>query len=1422
MTPNFYKSFSNQFLLILFFAITFVSFSSFETQAQTVYVNAGNSTPGDGSNWANSYDKLQDALNDVSIQSTGGQIWVAAGTYYPDEGAGQTDNDRNATFSIPSNTQVLGGFAGYETAVVQRDWRRNETILSGDIEQNSAVNNSYPSYDFVDFTGNSIAIVTIDKVDNTVIDGFVIEYGYGENSPFTEYGTAISVKAFNSIGFSINSFALNNCIIRNNLSVSGSAVSVGSNEDNSVTGKIENCLFYKNESGSTPALSVQFSNKNNSINDELQVIGCTFSENVSTNTFPSPGAISYIAQTSNTANSPLFLRNSIIWNNTPGGGGGNASMSVSEGNTALYLQNNLLEAAPAFVDGANAGTNLIVNVVASTTDPAFNDANSGDFRPKAGSPALNNGSNAFPILATDLASYPRILGGTVNLGAYEILGPDMTLQSSTPAINADNIAFGAAINLTFNSTAIEAGTASATTIDVTGELAGPIATTVTSAGNNITVAPSTPFAPGELVTLTVTDQVRSTAGAPAEPSVFQFRVASPVAPAQFPFGQNIIGGGAGANFIQVADLDGDGDMDAYGTSAADDRVTWFENDNAGNFTANIVSGTADGAVNAHAADIDGDGKLDLISASTNDNRIAWYRNNLPTGFDPPIDIAVETGGAAWVHAADLDGDGDVDLTSASGNKVLIHKNLGGGNFGASETVTTATFATQSVYTADLDNDGDLDILSASFSDNKIAWYENDGKANFSAQKIITTTAISARSVYTADLDGDGDLDVLSAGGDGNVALYENMGTTTWPKTVVGTHAFSYNVYAADINGDGLQDVLSAGGTEIKLHLNTGTGFNTQLVANTGTSANRVFAADLDGDNDLDLLSAERTLNRFAWYENAPGPDVTINTLPAVQGNAIIGSDNNVLYGVEINPDVDVDLTAVTFTTAGGFSTGAIENAYLYYSTDNTFTLADAQLSNLSTTTTSSGGSLAFSGFTPRTIPAAGGYIFVVAKVNSSATISEALSIAAPTFTDFSFSTATTDNASALTAGDPVVIAPAAGNERPIGNTGIYFDGVDDRVEVGTSLNSLFNTGDFTLEVWVKQADLIDHALFSNRPVANNGFSFELQGTNVKFTLGGVNGIVVTGAVPNVNQWYHVAAVYDSPNVTIYVNGIEVGNQSVGVPFASSSPLYIGFMDYFNVQTAGQLDEARVFNTTRSAAQIQADMYSNQANGAVAYWNFDDDLSGGNQQNVVDIANGNNGTLGLTAGIEAADPLWAFRVTSTSNIGAGTLRGVLDVADNDTDKDYIDFSLSSGGIPTTVHQINLTTDLPAITHPIVLDGYSQLGASVNTTNITTASNAELRVELVGSGASNGLRFVAGAADSEVMGLSLYNFGSSAITIDDDDIAVWGNHLGTDATGVGSVTTSYNQHYRYYQWQQRKNRKLIGKRPQCHCRAKRHPN
>ena len=81
--------------------------------------------------------------------------------------------------------------------------------------------------------------------------------------------------------------------------------------------------------------------------------------------------------------------------------------------------------------------------------------------------------------------------------------------------------------------------------------------------------------------------------------------------------------------VHVADLDGDGDLDIISASHDDDTMQGMRmmERQIQRFTAADIATNADGAQAIDVADIDGDGDLDIVSASAGDDKIALYENN---------------------------------------------------------------------------------------------------------------------------------------------------------------------------------------------------------------------------------------------------------------------------------------------------------------------------------------------------------------------------------------------------------------------------------------------------------------------------------------------------------------------------------------------------------------------------------------------------------------------------------------------------------------------------------------------------------------------------------------------------------------------------------------------------------------------------
>ena len=140
----------------------------------------------------------------------------------------------------------------------------------------------------------------------------------------------------------------------------------------------------------------------------------------------------------------------------------------------------------------------------------------------------------------------------------------------------------------------------------------------------------------------------------------------------------------------------------------------------------------------------------------------------------------------------------------------------------------------------------------------------------------------------------------------------------------------------------------------------------------------------------------------------------------------------------------------------------------------------------------------------------------------------------------------------------------------------------------------------------------------------------------------------------------------------------------------------------------------------------------------------------------------------------------FVVTNTNDNGAGSFRQMLIDANNNLGKDTIYFNIPGN----TKHTISPASQLPVITDPVVIDGYSQPGASPSTKPITAGSNAVLMIELNFNNTSagvDGLNITAG--NSTVQGLVINSFYGNGIKLETKGgNTIAGNFIGTDVTGI----------------------------------------
>jgi len=119
-------------------------------------------------------------------------------------------------------------------------------------------------------------------------------------------------------------------------------------------------------------------------------------------------------------------------------------------------------------------------------------------------------------------------------------------------------------------------------------------------------------------------------------------------------------------------------------------------------------------------------------------------------------------------------------------------------------------------------------------------------------------------------------------------------------------------------------------------------------------------------------------------------------------------------------------------------------------------------------------------------------------------------------------------------------------------------------------------------------------------------------------------------------------------------------------------------------------------------------------------------------------------------------------------------------------DTVDFGIGGAGVKLIEPANSLT-----LSRKVVINGYSQNGASANTKALDAGNDAALMIEIrAKTGVANG--FVVSASDCTVRGLSIVRFVAAGVRIEAavQNTVVAGNFIGVSPAGVGGIGTNNN--------------------------------
>ena len=287
--------------------------------------------------------------------------------------------------------------------------------------------------------------------------------------------------------------------------------------------------------------------------------------------------------------------------------------------------------------------------------------------------------------------------------------------------------------------------------------------------------------------------------------------------------------------VNLADLDGDGNLEILACDGKENQVIGLWRDATGEFLERVLATQIPAPAHVQGDDFDQDGDVDLLVASmgaimpNNDliGAVYFLENTGSASFVPHV-LIEGIARVTDVRAGDFNEDGLRDLVVGQfgyfQGEIRWMENLGDGRFAS--TVLLSYPGTIHTPVGDFNRDGHLDFAALVTQEfENVYLFFGDGSGGFRKEIVwgATNEDYGGSGMIAVDMDRDGWLDLVVTNGDGfdyatpgprawhGVQWLKNNGGSRFTHHRVGRMRGAYSPVAVDLNRDGLLDVVACSG-----------------------------------------------------------------------------------------------------------------------------------------------------------------------------------------------------------------------------------------------------------------------------------------------------------------------------------------------------------------------------------------------------------------------------------------------------------------------------------------------------------------------------------------------------------------------------------------------------------------------------------